>query len=123
MNILLIEDNKDICKGLEYAFSKENYHLICKNSISESKNYLQENIPNLIILDITLPDGNGINLYKEMLKDLKIPTIFLTAREDEEVIVECFTLGCDDYITKPFSTKELLARVKRILLRKKCYFY
>lgn len=117
MNILLIEDNKDICKGLEYAFSKENYHLICKNSISESKNYLQENIPNLIILDITLPDGNGINLYKEMLKDLKIPTIFLTAKEDEEVIVECFTLGCDDYITKPFSTKELLARVKRILLR------
>jgi DNA-binding response OmpR family regulator len=73
----------------------------------------------LAILDITLPDGNGFNLYETNIKILKIPTIFLTAKDDEETIVKGLNIGAEDYITKPFSTKELLARINKILLRSK----
>lgn len=119
MNILLIEDNDTIIKGLEYSFKLNNYNLISIKKINEAKMFLNNNKPNLIILDITLPDGNGFDLYKDVIKNLNIPTIFLTIKDDEDLIVECFNLGCYDYLTKPFSTKELLARVKRILLRAK----
>ena len=70
----------------------------------------------LMILDITLPDGNGIEFYK---KNNTIPTIFLSAKDDEETIVNGLELGAEDYLTKPFSSKELLARINRILLRNK----
>ena len=73
----------------------------------------------MIILDITLPDGNGFNLFENTIKDLKIPTIFLTAKDEEDDIVKGLNIGAEDYITKPFSTKELMARVNRILLRTK----
>ncbi len=119
MNIFLLEDNEAIIKGLEYSFKLNNYKLYSVNNIKDAYTYLQNNKPNLIILDITLPDGNGLNLYKNYIKDLYIPTIFLTALDDEDTVVKCFNLGCDDYITKPFSTNELLARIKRILLRNK----
>ena len=119
MNIFLLEDNDAIIKGLEYSFKLNNYKLYSVNNIKDAYTYLQNNKPNLIILDITLPDGNGLNLYKNYIKDLYIPTIFLTALDDEDTVVKCFNLGCDDYITKPFSTNELLARIKRILLRNK----
>ena len=65
-----------------------------------------------MILDITLPDGNGIDFYQD---NKEIKTIFLTALDEEEDILKCFHLGCDDYITKPFKTKELIARVNKIL--------
>lgn len=71
----------------------------------------------LIILDITLPDGNGLKLFEEEIRKRGIPTIFLTAEDDEETIVHGLNLGAEDYITKPFSTKELMARVNRVLLR------
>ena len=118
MNILLIEDNLPIIKGLTYTFSKTNYHLIIKENIKDAKNYLLTN-PNisLIILDITLPDGSGFNLYQNEIKNLNIPTIFLTASDDEDQIVNALNLGAEDYMTKPFSSKELLARLNRILLR------
>ena len=73
---------------------------------------------NLIILDITLPDGNGFDLYRD-IKEMNISTIFLTARDDEDDIVKGLELGAEDYITKPFSTRELLARINRIFLREK----
>ncbi len=118
MHILLIEDNLPINKGLTYTFSKTNYKLTIKENIKDAKNYLLTN-PNisLIILDITLPDGNGFTFYKDQLKDLNIPTIFLTANDDEDQIVNALNLGAEDYMTKPFSSKELLARINRILLR------
>lgn len=119
MEILLVEDNELIVKGLEYAFKTNNYNLISKPTIKETKEYLKTNKPNLIILDITLPDGDGLILYEENIKSLEIPTIFLTAQDDEETIVKGLNLGAEDYITKPFSTKELLARVNRIILRTK----
>ncbi len=117
MNILLIEDNLSIIKGLEYAFHINNYNLIYKTNLDEAEEYLSDEKPNIIILDITLPDGNGFNFYKEVIKNLEIPTIFLTAMDDEESVVKGLNLGAEDYITKPFSTKELLARINRVILR------
>lgn len=120
MNILLIEDNLTIIKGLTYSFIKNNYNITSKTNIKDTIDYINNNTNiNLIILDITLPDGNGITLYNNYIKKLNIPVIFLTANDDEDDIVKCLELGAEDYITKPFSTKELLARVNRVLLRYK----
>lgn len=115
MNILLIEDNEAIIKGLEYTFKQNNFILTCKSDLKSAKEYLIENKPNIIILDIGLPDGDGYNFYKNNIKGKKIPTIFLTANDDEDSIVACLEDGADDYITKPFSTRELVARINRIL--------
>ena len=120
MNILLVEDTESIIKGLTYSFKKDNHNLIVKTTIKDSKEYLLSNSNiDLIILDITLPDGNGFYLFENTIKDLKIPTIFLTAKDEEDDIVKGLNIGAEDYITKPFSTKELMARVNRILLRSK----
>lgn len=120
MNILLIEDNLTIIKGLKYSFEKNNYNLIYKTNVKDSIQYLSNgrNI-DLVILDITLPDGNGFKLFEENIKNKNIPTIFLTAKDDEDDIVKGLDIGAEDYITKPFSTKELLARINKILLRNK----
>lgn len=119
MDILLVEDNVSIAKGLEYSFKQNNYNLIVKNSIKDTITFLENNKVSLIILDITLPDGNGLKFYNEYLSSKNIPTIFLTANDCEDDIVEGLNSGADDYITKPFSVKELLARVNRIIVRNK----
>lgn len=120
MNVLLIEDTESIIKGLTYSFKKDNHNLIVKTTIKDSKEYLLNNSNiDLIILDITLPDGNGFNLFENTIKSLRVPTIFLTAKDEEDDIVKGLNVGAEDYITKPFSTKELMARVNRILLRSK----
>ncbi len=120
MNILLVEDSESIIKGLKYYFEKNNYNLYVKTTINDTEEYLLNNSNiDLIILDVTLPDGNGFELFKNIIKKLNIPTIFLTVKDDEDDIVKGLDMGAEDYITKPFSAKELLARVNRILLRSK----
>lgn len=119
MNILLIEDNESIIKGLEYAFKQNKFNLVYKSDLKSAKEYLIKNKPNIIILDISLPDGNGYIFYKNNIKEKKIPTIFLTANDDEDNIVNCLEDGAEDYITKPFSTRELIARINRILSKNK----
>ena len=120
MNVLLVEDNISIIKGLAYSFEKNKLNLVAKTNIKESKEFLSSNKDiDLIILDITLPDGNGFELYNDIIKLLNIPTIFLTAKDEEDDIVKGLEIGAEDYITKPFSTKELLARVNKVLLRSK----
>ena len=119
MKILLVEDNLSIIKGLDYAFKSNNFDMEYKTNIKDAKECLEEKKFDLIVLDISLPDGNGIDLYKNNIKELNIPVIFLTAIDDEETIVSCLDIGAEDYITKPFSSKELIARIKRILNRNK----
>ena len=118
MNILLIEDNLTIVKGLKYSLERNNYNVVYKTNIKESIEYLDNSI-DLIILDISLPDGDGINLYEKYIKNKNIPVIFLTAQDEEETIVKCLNLGAEDYVVKPFRTNELLARINRILMRVK----
>ena len=119
MNILLVEDNKNIVEGLIYAFKMNNYKLDYTDSVKNSLKYLENNTPEVIILDVMLSDGNGFDLYSNYIKKLDIPVIFLTARDDEDDIIKGLNLGAEDYMTKPFSTKELLARANKIILRKK----
>ena len=119
MNILLVEDNEGIANGLVYAFNKNKYNLITKTNVKSAIEFLNENNPELIILDVSLPDGNGFDLYEKYIKNRKIPVIFLTARDEEDDVIKGLNLGAEDYMTKPFSTKELLVRVNKIILRNK----
>ena len=118
MNILLVEDNLGIQKGLSYSLTKNNYNVIVKSSIKDTKAYLQDNKPNLIILDIALPDGSGLDLYKDYIKFLNINTIFLTADDNIDNIVFALDTGACDYITKPFEVRVLIAKINRILSNK-----
>jgi len=119
MEILLVEDNESIINGLTYTFSVNNHNLIAKTNVKDSIAYLKDNNPEIIILDVTLPDGNGFDLYEREIKSKNIPVIFLTARDDEDDIVKGLNLGAEDYMIKPFSTKELLVRINKIILRNK----
>ena len=119
MKILLIEDNEMVAKGLIYSLSQKEFKVTHKINIKETITFLENNKVDLIILDVSLPDGNGFELYEKEIKSKKIPTIFLTAKDDENDIVKGLELGAEDYITKPFSTKELIARINRILRKEK----
>lgn len=116
MKILLVEDNQSIIKGLVYALEQNKYEVEVKTTVKDTIIYLENNKVDLVILDVSLPDGNGFDLYKDYIHNIK--TIFLTARDTEDDIVLGLELGADDYITKPFSTRELLARINRILINK-----
>lgn len=119
MYILLVEDNVNIAKGLIYSLEQKEYKVIHTENVKKTIDILQKQDIDLIILDISLPDGNGFSLYEMEIKNKNIPTIFLTARDEEDDIVKGLELGADDYITKPFSTKELIARINKILMRGK----
>lgn len=118
MKILLVEDNKSISDNLKYTFNINNIDLDVTNNIKSTKDYLEYNKPSLIILDVTLPDGNGFDLYKSELSKMNIPVIFLTACDTEENIVEVLNMDASDYITKPFRPLELIARINKILHKK-----
>lgn len=117
LNILLVEDNLSIALGLDYAFKKEGYNIVHVSSKNECISYLENNNYDIVILDVNLPDGNGFDLYESYILERKIPTLFLTACDDENDVIKGLNLGAEDYMVKPFSTKELLIRVKKILLR------
>lgn len=117
-NILLIEDNESILKGLVYSLEQERFKVTTAMTIKDSKNLLESNnIYNLIILDISLPDGSGFDLCKYIKPNYNIPIIFLTAKDEEQDVVQGFDLGADDYIIKPFRTRELISRANNILRR------
>lgn len=123
MQILLVEDNEMVAKGLLYTLKQNGYEPIHKSNVKETRAFLKNKSENtktkLVILDISLPDGDGFTLYKEELKDKNIPTIFLTAKDEEDDIVKGLELGADDYITKPFSTRELIARINKIIIKER----
>lgn len=118
MKILLVEDNELLAKGLIYSLEQKDYIVIHTVDISETLKIIEKERIDIAILDISLPDGNGFDLYKNYIKEKEISTIFLTAKDEEDDIVKGLELGAEDYITEPFSTKELLARMNKIILRK-----
>lgn len=113
-NILIVEDDIIIAFGLIYALEKEGYSVIHSEGIDEANKVLEDNVFDLAILDMQLPDGTGFDL-RDKLKSKSTAIIFLTVVDDESKIVQAFENGADDYITKPFRIRELLARVKRTL--------
>ena len=119
MQILLVEDNKSITKALKYNLEQNKYIVISAENVVQALQLLEKEKIDLVILDVTLPDGDGFDLYKIIHRKYDISTIFLTAKDDENDIVKGLELGAEDYVTKPFSTRELLARINKIMLRNK----
>ncbi|MAV83243.1 MAG: DNA-binding response regulator [Pelagibacteraceae bacterium] len=118
--ILIIEDEPDIRKTLEYNISREGYEVISASSLSEGREKLESVSFSLLLLDLMLPDGSGLDLCRELKQDKSLssmPVIILTAKDDEVDKVVGFELGADDYVTKPFSVRELILRVKAVLKR------
>ena len=119
MKILLGEDNEILAKGLIYSLEQKKYQVIHTLNVENTLKILKTEKIDLAILDVSLPDGNGFDLYKNNIKEKNISSIFLTAKDEEDNIVKGLELGAEDYITKPFSIKELMARINRIILRNK----
>lgn len=120
MRILIIEDEPDIRKTIEYNFVKEGFKVSVAGSLAEGKKLFLAETVNLIILDLMLPDGSGLDFCREIKSNpssSSTPIVILTAKTDEVDRVVGFELGADDYVTKPFSIRELLLRVKAILKR------
>ena len=119
MKILLVEDNEILAKGLIYSLEQKKYQVIHTLNVENTLKILKTEKIDLALLDVSLPDGNGFDLYKNNIKEKNISSIFLTAKDEEDNIVKGLELGAEDYITKPFSIKELMARINRIILRNK----
>ena len=115
--ILLIEDNEAIIMGLKDSLEQENFQVISAKTAKESKEKLDNKNIDIVLLDVSLPDGNGFEICKEIKEKNDIPIIFLTAQDEETSIVLGLDLGADDYIVKPFRTRELISRIKSVLRR------
>ena len=120
-NILVIEDEPDIRKNLEYNLGREGFIVSSEASLNSAEKKLHHNNDfSLILLDLMLPDGSGLDLCKKIKGNPEtesIPIIILTAKDDEVDRVVGFELGADDYVTKPFSVRELILRIKAVLKR------
>ncbi|MCH5339192.1 MAG: response regulator transcription factor [Acetatifactor sp.] len=117
MKILLVEDNEAIIMGLEYLLTQEGYQAETARSIKEAYRVVERDTVDLILLDISLPDGNGFDFCKDIKRASDIPVIFLTAREEEIDVVKGLDMGADDYVVKPFRNRELISRIKNVLRR------
>ncbi len=115
--ILVIDDEEAISNIIKFNFEREGYLVDTAKDGLEALDFIKKNKYSLILLDIMMPRLNGFDTLKEIRKDHQTPVIMLTAREDEVDKVLGLELGADDYVVKPFSIRELLARVKAVLRR------
>ncbi|WP_231385255.1 response regulator transcription factor [Candidatus Stoquefichus massiliensis] len=114
--ILIVEDDLGIQETLKTILTMKNYQVLQAYTLKGALANQLEQIE-LVIIDIQLPDGNGIILCQQIRQYSQVPILFLTARNDEETIVEALNAGGDDYIVKPFRANELLARMHSIMRR------
>jgi len=120
--ILIVEDDKHILKLLEYNLEKEGFQILTSRDGEDALGQARKNHPDLILLDLMLPGMDGLEVCKALKNDTKtasIPVIMLTAKSQESDKVVGLELGADDYVTKPFSPRELIARIKAVLRRVK----
>lgn len=117
MNLFLLEDDSAIATGLAYSLENEGYSVSVAKSVKEALKIISNEDFSLYILDLTLPDGNGYDVCRAIKKMGDYPVIFLTAYDDEVNVIMGLELGADDYISKPFRVKELMARIKTVLRR------
>jgi phosphate regulon transcriptional regulator PhoB len=120
--VLIVEDEKDIAKMIDYNLRKEGYKTIIANDGEDALDAAITKLPGLILLDLMLPGLSGLDVCKELKAERKtasIPIIMLTAKSQESDKIVGLELGADDYVTKPFSPRELIARIKALLRRSK----
>lgn len=116
-DILLVEDDIGIIEGLEYSLRKNGFGVDTARTKRDAFLMIQSGKYDLLILDLTLPDGNGFEICKKVRETQSIPIIFLTASDEEVNVVMGLDIGGDDYITKPFKLNELLSRINALLRR------
>ena len=117
MNIFLLEDDEAIGIGLKYSLENEGYTITLTRSFAEAERIIEKQTFALYILDINLPDGSGYDICRKVKEKGDFPVIFLTAYDDEVNVVMGLDIGADDYITKPFRVRELVARIKSVMRR------
>ena len=113
--ILLVEDDASIQSSLSLFLKENGYEVLCAGTAAMAGQLVEKN-PDLILLDVTLPDGDGLSFFRSL--DKEIPVIFLTARDDESLQIQSFDLGAEDYVEKPFSPQVLLSRIRNVLRRR-----
>lgn len=117
MNILLVEDDITLAMGIEYSLKNEGFSVKHVDTLSKARKEISDEI-NMILLDVTLPDGSGYELCRDIRKTSDIPIIFLTACDEEVNVVMGLDIGADDYLTKPIRVRELIARINAVARRK-----
>ena len=117
--ILLLEDDLSIISGLSFALKKQGFEIEIARTIKEAGECWRKGRYNLLILDVSLPDGSGFDFCQTVRKESEVPIIFLTASDEEMNIIMGLDIGGDDYITKPFKLGVLLSRVNALLRRAK----
>jgi len=115
--VLVIDDEENVCELVTLYFEKAGYQVICTGDGREGVEMSKTEKPDLVILDLMLPGVDGLDVCKDIRKASNVPLIMLSARVDEVDRVLGLEIGADDYVTKPFSPRELLARVKAVLRR------
>lgn len=116
-NILYVEDDLSLIDGLKYTLETSGYMIDISRTVKEALTLFRQSQYYLLLLDVTLPDGTGFDICREVRKLSTVPIIFLTASDEEISIVRGLDMGGDDYITKPFKLNELLSRIKALLRR------
>lgn len=117
MKILIIEDDLSLINSLSFAIKKQGYELDIARTSAEADTIFENGKYDLVILDVSLPDGSGFDICKKIRQTSKVPVIFLTAADEETDIIMGLDIGGDDYITKPFKLAVLLSKINAILRR------
>ncbi len=117
MKLLVVDDDPDLLALVAFALTNAGYAVVKAPDAPEALRVFDAELPNLVILDINLPSGSGFDVCKAIRARSEVPVMMLTARGEEEDLVRALELGADDYLTKPFSPRTLLARVKALLRR------
>jgi two-component system, OmpR family, response regulator RegX3 len=115
--VLLVEDERAIAEPFSAALSREGFEPVLAASLGEARAALREHTPDIVVLDLMLPDGDGRDLARELHAGAGLPVIMLTARGSELDRVVGLEIGADDYVVKPFSAAEMIARIRAVLRR------
>ncbi|MCQ2485655.1 MAG: response regulator transcription factor [Clostridia bacterium] len=115
--ILLLEDDLSLSDGLTFALKKQGYDVSAKRTVAEAKSAWNGSVFDLLILDVSLPDGSGFDFCKSVRQSSDVPVIFLTASDEETSVIMGLDIGGDDYVTKPFKLGILMSRVAALLRR------
>jgi len=115
--ILYVEDDLSLIDGLQYTLENSGYSVDNARTVQQALALFKSNLYHLLLLDVTLPDGSGFDICKEVRGTSSVPIIFLTASDQEISVVKGLDMGGDDYITKPFKLNELLSRINALLRR------
>ncbi len=116
-SILIVEDDKTLLDVLKYNFAKEGYRVLAASDGVTALDVARKEHPDVLILDVMLPQMSGFEVCRILRKEMSVPILMLTARDEEIDRVEGLDIGADDYMTKPFSMRELMARVRALLRR------